>query len=362
MSGNGFLSGDIEERAANLRKLTDEDKQVAILERELAAARGQVASLKKDNRRLVDRNQILCETLDQFANLSEQERVAARPIHNQAKRDSTHSAIALIQWSDWHVAEVVQKSKTNGRNAFNPEICKQRVNQLVENTLALIDLNRSHVRIEEMVLVLGGDFITGYLHEELAQTNAMGVTQEVNFARELLEGSVGTLLASADMKKIRVVCLRGNHGRTSRKIQFKNDYETSYESLLYWTLRDRLSGDGVEWIVPETDVSYTTLTKGSDLRCIHGHQVKYQGGIGGIAVPLTRWIVRQDQTRKAVMTMLGHFHTFNPASSHAICGCLKGWDEFAQSHGFTFEPPSQLFMLFDCKRQHVTARYPIFVE
>jgi regulator of replication initiation timing len=362
MSNDSPLSREIEERAANLRKLTEDDKKIAVLEREVSAARGQVNSLRKDNKRLVERNQTLAETLDQFANLSEQERIEARPIHQQAKRDSKHSAIAIVHWSDWHVAERVYKSKTNGRNAFNPEICKARVHQLVENTLSLIDVNRSHVAIDEMVLVLGGDFVTGYLHEELAQTNAMGVTEECYFAQSLLEGAVGTLLASADMKRIRIVCLRGNHSRTTRKMQFKNDFETSHETLIYWNLRDRLSGDGVEWVIPQADVSYTTLVKGVDLRVIHGHQVKYGGGVGGIAVPLTRWIIRQDQSRKAIATMLGHFHTFNPSALFSICGSLKGWDEFAQSHGFAFEEPSQLFMLFDCKREHLTARYPIFVE
>lgn len=359
--GKSKLMEEVEEKAKQLASVTDEYRQIEALERQLAGARGELSSLRKDNQRLVKRNIELNDTLDTYAALQMQEPVIIRPIKHVAKKDP-HSAIALVQWSDWHVAEVVEKSKTNGRNAFNPEICRQRVSTLVENTIALIDLNRKHVRIDEMVLVLGGDFITGYLHEELAQTNAMGVTQEVNFARELLEMAVGTVLASADMKKTRVICLRGNHGRTTRKIQFKNDYETSYESLLYWTLRDRLSGDNVEWVVPETDVCYTTLVKGYELRTIHGHQVKYQGGIGGISVPLTRWIVKQDQTRKAVMTMLGHFHTFNPASTYAICGCLKGWDEFAQSHGFPYEQASQLFMLFDCKRNHITTRNPIFVE
>jgi hypothetical protein len=355
------LMSEIDAIEKKLESITDEQRKIEILERQLAGARGECNSLRKDNQRLVSRNIQLSDTLDQHAALQLQDPVIIRPVKHTTKRDP-HSAIALIQWSDWHVAEVVEKSKTNGRNAFNPEICRKRVSTLVENTLALIDLHRQHVRIDEMVLVLGGDFITGYLHEELAQTNAMGVTQEVNFARELLEGSVGAVLASADMKNTRVVCLRGNHGRTTKKIQFKNDYETSYESLLYWTLRDRLSGDKVEWVVPETDISYTTLTKGYDLRAIHGHQVKYQGGIGGISVPLSRWIVRQDQTRKAVITMLGHFHTYNPASMYAICSCLKGYDEYAQSLGFPYEPPTQLFMLFDCKRNHITARYPIFVE
>jgi hypothetical protein len=356
------VMGEIQSKAEQLRSVSAEDKQLAAIESKLSAARGEAASLKRDNDRLVKRNQELAGTLDQMANLVEQDRIAAKPIRVETKREPNHHAIAIVHWSDWHVAERVYKSKTNGKNAFNPEICAARVKKLTENTLKLIELSRLHVRIDEMVFVLGGDFITGHLHEELAQTNCMGVTEECYFAQQLLEESVGAVLASAKMKKTRIVCHRGNHGRSSRKIQFKNDYETSFESLIYWNLRDRLTMDGVEWVIPQADVTYTTLVKGVELRTIHGHQIKYQGGIGGVSIPLTKWIVRQNQTRPAIATMLGHFHTFNPAASYSICGTLKGWDEYAQSHGFTFEEPSQLFELFDCRRQHLTARHPIFVE
>jgi len=353
---------EIQSKAEQLRSVSAEDRQVAAMESKLSAARGESASLRKDNERLVKRNQELSATLDQMANLVEQERIEAKPVRIDLKKEPNHHAIAIVHWSDWHVAERVYKSKTNGKNAFNPDICRARVKKLTENTLKLIELSRKHVVIDEMVFVLGGDFITGHLHEELAQTNCMGVTEECYFAQKLLEESVGAVIASAKMKKIRIVCHRGNHGRTTRKMQFKNDYETSFESLMYWNLRDRLTMDGVEWVIPQSDIAYTTLVKDVDLRTIHGHQIKYQGGIGGVSIPLTKWIIRQNQTRPAIATMLGHFHTFCPAATSSICGSLKGWDEFAQSHGFTFEEPSQLFMLFDCKRRHLTARHPIFVE
>jgi len=356
------IRDDIASMAQQIRSVTNEDKRLAALEAQVNAARGEATSLKKDNARLVKRNVELAATLDQMANLAEQERIAAKPIRLEAKNEPNHHAIALVHWSDWHVAEKVFRNKTNGKNAYSPEIARARVKTLTENTLKLIELTRKHVLIKEMVLVLGGDFITGHLHEELAQTNAMGVTEECYFAQSLLEESVGSLIASAGMEKTRIVCMRGNHGRSTRKVQFKNDFETSFETLIYWNLRDRLSGDGVEWVIPQSDINYTTLVRGVDLRIIHGHQIKYAGGIGGVSVPLTRWIVKQNQTRPAIATMLGHFHTFCPAATSSICGSLKGWDEFAQSHGFVYEPPSQLFMLFDCKRSHLTARHPIFVE
>lgn len=348
--------------AASIRSLSAEEQQLAGLETALNAKRSENSTLRKDNERLIRRHAELASAMETLASLANQEQVAALPIRSEAKKSTTHAAIAIVHWSDWHVAEKVYKAKTNGLNQFNPDICTQRVKTLTENTLKLIDLNRKNVQIEEMLLVLGGDFITGHLHEELAQTNCMGVTEEVYFAQTRLLESLGALFTHAKMKKIRVVCHRGNHGRTTRKIQFKNDFETSYETLIYWNLRDRLSGDGIEWIIPESDVAYTTLMKGYDVRTIHGHQVKYQGGIGGISVPLTRWIVRQNQTRFAIATMLGHFHTFNPSSAFSICSTLKGYDEFALSHGFIYEPPSQLFKLFDCERKQLTTRNPIFCE
>jgi hypothetical protein len=355
------LRDTIEQMAANVRTLTPEEKRIAAMEASIGASKAEVKNLKKDNERLVKRNVELSETLEVLANLSEQQKVAAIPMHAERKK-GPHSAVAIVQWSDWHVAERVYKAKTNGLNAYNPDIAKARVKALTENTLKLIDLNRRSVVIDELLLVLGGDFITGFLHEELAQTNCMGVSEETYFAQSLLEQSVGSILNNAKMKRVRIVCHRGNHGRTTRKVQFKNDFETSWETLIYWNLRDRLSGDGAEWVIPESDVHYTTLQKGCDIRTIHGHQVKYQGGIGGISVPLTRWIVRQNQTHMAIATMLGHFHTFNPAAHYSICASLKGHDEYAQSLGFVYEPPSQLFMLFDCERKQLTTRNPIFCE
>lgn len=356
------LMDSIQALAAKTKNLTQDERQLAGLESALSAKRSENSTLKKDNERLVKRNDELASAMEMLANLSNQQQVAALPIKPDSKKASTHAAIAIVHWSDWHVAEKVYKSKTNGLNQFNPDVCRDRVKSLTHNTLKLIDLNRRNVAIDEMLLILGGDFITGYLHEELAQTNCMGVTEEVYFAQELLMQSVGALLNNAGMKKVRIVCHRGNHGRTSRKIQFKNDFETSYETLIYWNLRDRLSSDSVDWIIPESDVAYTTLMRGYDLRTIHGHQVKYQGGIGGISVPLTRWIVRQNQTRSAIATMLGHFHQFNPSAAFSICGTLKGYDEYAQSNGFIYEPPSQLFKLFDCERKQLTTRNPIFCE
>jgi len=336
------------------------DHRLTDMEEKLHERDGQLHAIRQDYKRLLKKNKILSDNLNALAALRGQDKMSARPVRT-SKRSSNHS-IPIIAWSDWHVAELVSSSKTNGRNKYSPEIAQARAKENTESTLKLINMARRNTNIDEAILLLLGDFITGYLHEELAQTNCMGPVEEAYFAQRVLEQEIATFIEHSKLKRVRIVALRGNHGRTTRKVQFKNDYETSYETWIYWNLRDRISQKNIEWVIPESDIHYTELYSGCYLRSMHGHQVKYGGGIGGVSVPLNRWIAKQDQTSVAMTTVLGHFHTFSPASRFGINGSLKGWDEFAQSKGFAFEHPCQLLQMFDCSRRQVTARFPIFCE
>ena len=298
--------------------------------------------------------------LERYANLSAVEKYTKKPL--QARKTSKHSGIAVIHWTDWHVAEIVQKSKTNGFNKFNPEICRQRVNALIEGTIKLVRLHRRDIEINELALILGGDFTTGYLHPELEQTNAMGPIEECYFAIELLEKGISDVFYTLKPKRLRVICHRGNHARTTRKMQYKNDFETSYETLIYWILRDRLSHESIEWVIDKNAICYTELMPGFNIRSFHGHQVRYSGGVGGLLVPMNKWVLKQNQTKKAVMSYAGHFHQYNQMKGIQVTGTLKGWDEYAMEFGFEYEPPSQSFNLFDCKRQMFTSSWPIICE
>lgn len=347
----------ISDTIAGLQSTSAEEKA----ERRAAAREIELRSAKSTIRQLAKRVDDLSDALDSFAAIRESERISKRPVRRLQKSDE-HHAIAIVTWSDWHVAERVDKNKTHGRNQFNPEVCEARVSALADNSLRMLDVVRSHVRIDEVVLLLLGDFVTGYLHPELAETNCMGPMEEAFFAQQQLSSALQTFLGSCKAKRVRIVCHRGNHGRTTRKMQFKNDYETSVESFIYWNLRDQFAGDEVEWVIPKSDVAYTELQPGYLLRSIHGHQIRYGGGVGGISIPLNKWVYRQNATTPAVLTKLGHFHTFDPARTYGINGSIKGWDEFALSLGFAYEPPSQSIEVFDCRRKIVTARHPIFCE
>lgn len=345
-----------------LKKLMDSESAEKIEKLQL-----QVRGLMNKNRSLNDRAK-RAETrsidlqgiIDKFSGLQDSvEWSGSLPVRKSGSKRK-HHGIAILHWTDWHVAEVVEKSRTDGLNEFNPRICRKRVEKLVDGSCSLIDHDRQHIKIEEIVLILGGDFITGYLHPELEQTNAMGPTEETYFAIELLGQAIESLVERLKPKLIRVVCHRGNHGRTTKRMQFKNDYETSYESMIYWLLRDRFDGPEFQWDIPKSSVEYTALLPDTLIRSAHGHQIKFQGGIGGLLVPANRWVVKQNQTRSAIMTFIGHFHNRNLMSGLTVSGSLKGFDEYAMDKGFKFEEPCQSYQLFDVRRKKMTGAWPIF--
>lgn len=271
-----------------------------------------------------------------------------------------HGAV-LVNWSDWHVAEVVDKSKIHGKNAYSPEIARKRSRTCAESTVRLWRHTRASYAVDTMVLFLGGDFISGYLHEELAQTNAMAPIQEARFAEELLMGALDLLVNEKSIKRLHIVGMSGNHGRTSKKMQFKNNYETSYESFIYWHLQDMYASDQVTFSVPKGDVEIVEVVADFKLRLYHGHQIKYNDGMGGLTIPLNKWQAKQQSIGRADFNLMGHYHTFSqPNAVTCLNGSLKGFDEYAASHGFPCQPPLQSFVLYDINRRLIVQTMPVF--
>lgn len=278
------------------------------------------------------------------------------------KPKKKNEATAIIQWSDWHCDEVVEFETTNGLNEFNKDIAKRRVFKLAENTVKLLDSQRSAVDIENVVLHLGGDAIGGYIHPELQQTNSMSPLQGIFYAKDLTVSAIEYLLSNGNIKNLIVVTSRGNHPRLTPKMQYANDYSMNLETFLYWSLADYFKNDKrVVFKIEQSELSYLTIYD-KVLRFFHGHQIRFQGGIGGLTVPLYKAIHRWNSNIKAYYNFMCDKHTYStPTPDCQVNGSLKGYDAFAVSHGFSFQPPLQSFTLLDSKRG-ITIRAPIFCE
>lgn len=269
-------------------------------------------------------------------------------------------ACPILVASDWHVEERVVPGHVNGLNEYGPAIAKKRAERFVDGALWLIETNRAGARIDECVLALLGDFITGWIHEELQSGNAMAPTEATEYALDLLRGVIDALLKRGGLKRLRVVCTRGNHGRITKKTYINAAARLSYEWLMYRILARFYDGDSRVTFAIED--GYHTLVPVFDkvVRFHHGDAVSYQGGVGGITIPLRKKIARWNQGRRATLDVMGHFHQLLYGGDFVVNGSLIGWNDYATWIGASPEPPQQAFVLIRPERG-VSTFAPIFV-
>lgn len=271
-------------------------------------------------------------------------------------------ATAFSIWSDWHIDEVVRPEQVHGMNEYNPEVARKRVERLATNFIKLVQKERNSISIKDAVIHLGGDFIGGWIHDELQQTNSMSPVQATQFAAELVISAIDYVVMNGGFERVVLLCTVGNHGRTTNKMQFANLTETSYETLIYDSVAKAFrNNSSIEINFPEGGVGYQKIYDYT-LRFYHGHQIRYKDGVGGLTIPLNKKQSKWDQSRQADINSMGHWHDFGvPNNRTVLNGSLKGWDAYAAENGFSYQPPMQAFCLIDKKRGR-TITCPIFCD
>lgn len=256
---------------------------------------------------------------------------------------------ACVFLSDWHVEQRVEKRMVHGYNEYNPDIARRRALNVFQNIVRQVRAARQAGPVDTLLLALLGDFINGFIHEELRETNFMTPIEATMFAKELLMLGIQFLLDHGGFQRILVPCLPGNHGRNTKKTQYANAYKHSHEWMMYHWLQQYFAGEPrIAFDIPESPYAYVSIY-GEQIRLFHGEQVKYQGGIGGLSVPLIKHVQRQNQTRKVTLNVIGHFHQYlRPQNDILVNPSLIGYDTYAQVLGCNaLEPPAQTMLLLD---------------
>ena len=261
----------------------------------------------------------------------------------------TSEGTAVWLASDWHVGEKVTFGQTNGLNEYNPDIAKARGIKYFQGGLRLTDIVAKDVRVNQIVLALLGDFITGHLHLDAVETNYMPPIEETLFAQDIIASGIRFILANSKYDLL-IVCHSGNHGRTSKFAHFGSENGHSLEFMMYHNLAEMFKDEPrVKFQIPEGAHSYVDVY-GMNLRFLHGHDIKFGGGVGGITVPVNKAIAQWDKGKKAYLTCFGHFHQKFDGGNFIANGSLIGYNAFALSIKASAEPPAQQFFVIDSKR------------
>jgi hypothetical protein len=320
-----------------------------------AAHRDEIAAMEK---RVEDHEaaiKSLSEQLDAALAIDRSKPRSIRPIvTSNAKGEAAAVAVA----SDWHVEEVVKSESVNGLNEFNLQIAEKRIAKFFDGILKLTAIERAGIDIKTLVLVLGGDLMTGYIHEELQESNELSPVQTVIWLRDRILAGLQRLEAEGAFERIVIPCCYGNHGRTTRKPRHATGAANSFEWLLYQILAKH--APQFEWHVAESYHTYLEVY-GKVLRIHHGDGLQYQGGIGGLTIPVEKAIANWNKGIVAHVDLFGHWHTQQQNPKWCSNGSLIGYNAFSVAIKAPFEPPQQTYFLLDSKRGR-TGTWPIFVQ
>lgn len=335
---------------------------------ELAMLRTKVKLLQKDIDTIKEHNNDAAQIRKEIYGLAKQ--IPDPPEWVLTPHGKGLSGVPMTLWSDWHCGEVVKPAEVGGVNAFNRKISKERIKRLVESIIDLAFNHMTNPNYPGIVICLGGDMITGTIHEELQDTNDGYVQQTL---LELQEQLITALAIMADkFKRVFVPCVVGNHGRMTHKPRMKGRVYTSFEWNLYHQLERHFKTDKrFQFLIPEeTDAYFTVL--GHRFLLTHGDSLGVKGGDGiiGALGPIARGAFKVGRSEAQIgrdfdTMLIGHWHTYTPRGDSIpviVNGALKGYDEFARlALRVPYTRPSQA-LWFVHEKYGITAQWQIYLD
>lgn len=276
------------------------------------------------------------------------------------RKSKPKGVAAIAPATDWHVEEVVSKAGTNGKNHFDIREAEVRIKRFYAKVLELIEWQSRLARVVELWHPLLGDLLSGYIHEELMETNSLSPTEACVFLMDMICSGIDLWLRETRLPILIPTCV-GNHGRTTPKKRIKTSHRNSFEWLLYRMLARYYDGHRrVAWQVGE-GYHNTQTVMGRRVRFHHGDGLRYMGGVGGITIPVNKAVAQWDKVESVDLDVFGHWHTFLwNYTKWVSCGSLMGYSEYSVEIKADFQHPSQAFIVLD-RAYGVTSALPIFL-
>lgn len=281
------------------------------------------------------------------------------------KKSNTAFGVPTLLISDLHAGEVVDANQVNGVNAYDLKIFERRMDALVQSTMRLLTILSPNFDYPGIVLALGGDNISGDIHEELTATNEIPSIPTLLYLFEVLARVIKTF--ADKFHRVHVPCVTGNHGRNTRKIWNKDRNFTSFDWLLYCFLAKHFADDErITFHIPDGPDAYYKIY---DYRyCLtHGDQFRSFGDsmIGALG-PIIRGDVKKRSRNSQIdldydCLLMGHWHQYIHLARLIVNSSLKGYDEYAYAMNYAYELPSQALWLTH-PTWGITYRIPVFVE
>lgn len=286
-------------------------------------------------------------------------------VHIEPKVGSGKSESAMvIVWSDWHIEETVRPEQVGGKNEYSLAVADKRFKNLLYGGMAWYKINSAATGIKTIVLALLGDFISGSIHADLAEGNSLPPADAIYKAYSMIVSGIKFMLENTPREVSFVLpCHSGNHGRMTKEQRISTESGNSLEYFMYLMLQDYFEKEKrVKFVVQAGYHSYVSFFEGAyETRFHHGHQMNYQGGVGGLTVPVNKSIAQWNKSRSVNLDIFGHFHTSFDGGNFVSNGSLIGLSPYGVSIKASYEPASQQCFLINREYGAKTMVAPIFV-
>lgn len=261
------------------------------------------------------------------------------------RASSKGPGVPTVIASDWHWGEVVDPQQVQGINRYNLEIARDRARTFVTHTIDILKRHMVSPDYPGIVFALGGDMVSGTIHDELTITNERPIMPCVVDLVGVLTWAIETF--AEEFGNVFLPCVTGNHGRTTIKIPAKQRAHTSFDWLIYAMLQKRFEKDKrIRFQIPAgTDALYQVY--GHRYLLTHGDKLGRGGdGIIGALGPIlrgdTKRRARNAQIDRGYDTLvIGHWHQLIQLQRVIVNGSLIGYNEYAAQEAFPYEPPRQ---------------------
>jgi hypothetical protein len=259
-------------------------------------------------------------------------------------------SVLSMLFTDLHMGEVIDPDEILGLNAFNPKIAIERARRFFNAAVEIGPRWAADTKVEGILLNLGGDLISGDIHEELRITNGLTSHEQVRETVALLIAGIKLLLKA--YRRVHVTSVPGNHARTTFKPTAKLYSKLSYDTLIAQMVADAFVGDDrvTFQITPSNDAIIPVLGLTGFLT--HGDKMGTGGGQGfaGPLLPIVRGTKKVEAQqaraqRRPDFIMHGHYHhSANPGPVFSN-GAFPGYSEYGNGLRASLELPQQWFFL-----------------
>jgi predicted phosphodiesterase len=308
-------------------------------------ARKTASKLRKENKVLAEESITAAEFLNELRAINAESDIKMHKAVKFKKSKKKAGRTLFAHISDTHIGCNIDKAEMGGLNEYNPTVAARRFALLFRS---IAEYKLDHRSDTELVLALNGDIFAGVIHSQESVD-----PMSTQFASGLRIFAQGISYLAQHFKRIRVVCVTGNHDRYIHKDNKGRQSDQKWDSFgtnLYVSLRERfIDYKNIEFVIPETPYAIVEIHNHKYF-ITHGDTVINVGNPGkslnieSITKQVNNFITGLGMMIDVVV--VGHVHkpvflTLDNGVDLAINGTLSGTDGFAQSIGILSNNPCQ---------------------